>query len=146
MPTCRFYLEGLCSKDDCPYLHVKINPKADICKDFVEGFCKKGAEVSQSNMRFYLQALINKLIVTTYRALFEYTPQNWEKCFNMALLFKNFFLLFFFCRFSYIRRSFKFFTSSCTKLETFALTPSLFYFMALCYLSKFHLCAVSTRF
>jgi hypothetical protein len=44
MPTCKYYLEGLCSRDDCPYLHVKISPKADICRDFVEGFCKKGAQ------------------------------------------------------------------------------------------------------
>ncbi|KAJ8929427.1 hypothetical protein NQ314_017876 [Rhamnusium bicolor] len=44
MPACKFYLEGSCSRDDCPYLHVRISPKADICRNFLEGFCKEAAE------------------------------------------------------------------------------------------------------
>lgn len=45
MPTCKFYLEGMCSKEDCPYLHVKINPRAEVCLEFLKGYCKKGKEV-----------------------------------------------------------------------------------------------------
>lgn len=46
MPTCKYFLEGLCTREDCVYLHVKISAKAEICKDFLEGYCKKAKEVS----------------------------------------------------------------------------------------------------
>lgn len=46
MPTCKFFLDGMCIKDDCPYPHVKVNASAEICRDFVEGFCKRATEVS----------------------------------------------------------------------------------------------------
>lgn len=45
MPTCKFFLEGMCSREDCPYLHVKVNPKAEICQDFLKGYCKQAQEV-----------------------------------------------------------------------------------------------------
>ncbi|CAF4822134.1 unnamed protein product [Pieris macdunnoughi] len=42
MPTCYFYLNGICVKDNCPYLHVKLGDQASICKDFLKGYCEKG--------------------------------------------------------------------------------------------------------
>lgn len=50
MPTCNYYLQGRCFKDDCQYLHVKVSAKADICKEFLEGFCKLGKEVHLLNI------------------------------------------------------------------------------------------------
>lgn len=49
MPTCKYFLEGRCFRDDCQYLHVKVNPKADICKDFLDGFCQLGKDVTAIN-------------------------------------------------------------------------------------------------
>lgn len=45
MPTCKFYLLGMCAKTDCPYLHKKVNDKTEICVDFLRGFCAKAEEV-----------------------------------------------------------------------------------------------------
>lgn len=45
MPTCKFYLLGMCSKTDCPYLHKKVNEKTEICVDFLKGFCEKAEKV-----------------------------------------------------------------------------------------------------
>merc|ERR1711981_1216461 len=39
IPTCKFYLEGICTKDPCPYRHVKVNDSAEVCPDFLKGFC-----------------------------------------------------------------------------------------------------------
>lgn len=44
MPTCKFFLAGICVRDDCPYLHKKLNAKADVCPDFVRGFCERAEE------------------------------------------------------------------------------------------------------
>lgn len=44
MPTCKFFLAGICVRDDCPYLHKKLNAKANVCPDFVRGFCERAEE------------------------------------------------------------------------------------------------------
>jgi hypothetical protein len=44
MPACKFFLEGLCARDDCPYRHVKVNADAEICPDYLRGHCSKGQE------------------------------------------------------------------------------------------------------
>ena len=46
MPVCSFFLRGLCSKEDCPYLHVSVGREAQLCMDFVKGYCPRGEEVS----------------------------------------------------------------------------------------------------
>lgn len=40
-PVCSFFQKGgMCLRDDCPFLHIKVNTKADICKMFNErGYC-----------------------------------------------------------------------------------------------------------
>ena len=44
MPVCKFFLEGVCVKDVCPYLHVKVSEKAKLCPDFLKGHCARGVE------------------------------------------------------------------------------------------------------
>ncbi len=45
MPVCSFFLWGLCTRPVCPYLHVSVGKDADICQDFVGGFCSLGDKV-----------------------------------------------------------------------------------------------------
>lgn len=44
MPTCKFFLAAICVRDDCPYLHKKLSARADVCPDFVRGFCERAEE------------------------------------------------------------------------------------------------------
>ncbi|GAX84184.1 hypothetical protein CEUSTIGMA_g11607.t1 [Chlamydomonas eustigma] len=50
MPVCSFYLEGLCSKDDCPYLHINYSPDTLICRPFLNGYCPRGAECPRQHL------------------------------------------------------------------------------------------------
>ena len=43
MPSCKFFLEGICVKENCPYRHVKVNPEASICPDYLKGYCPNGS-------------------------------------------------------------------------------------------------------
>uniref|UniRef100_A0A1Q3F3X1 C3H1-type domain-containing protein n=1 Tax=Culex tarsalis TaxID=7177 RepID=A0A1Q3F3X1_CULTA len=43
MPVCRFFLEGRCVKNDCPYLHKKVSETERICEDFLRGYCPLAA-------------------------------------------------------------------------------------------------------
>lgn len=43
MPVCTFFLRGICTNDKCPYLHVSVDPKAEVCPDFLKGYCAKGS-------------------------------------------------------------------------------------------------------
>lgn len=36
-------MQGLCSKADCPYLHVNLDPAAPVCEAFLRGYCAAGA-------------------------------------------------------------------------------------------------------
>lgn len=51
MPTCKFYLLGMCGKNDCPYLHKKVTAKTSICIDFLKGYCERAAEVFDPSKR-----------------------------------------------------------------------------------------------
>ncbi|KAL9699124.1 hypothetical protein quinque_002565 [Culex quinquefasciatus] len=44
MPVCRFFLEGRCVKNDCPYLHKKVSETERICEDFLRGYCPLAAK------------------------------------------------------------------------------------------------------
>ncbi len=50
MPVCKFFLEGVCTKDNCPYRHVKVNDDAGICPDFVKGFCPKADKCTKRHV------------------------------------------------------------------------------------------------
>jgi len=46
MPVCSYFLLGECTKDDCPYRHVNVNEDAEICKNFLQGYCPCADKVS----------------------------------------------------------------------------------------------------
>jgi hypothetical protein len=51
VPACMHFLKGHCSKADCRYAHVRVNPAAPVCEAFgVLGFCPKGAECSDRHV------------------------------------------------------------------------------------------------
>lgn len=39
MPVCSYFLLGECTKENCPYRHVKVNEDAAVCEDFLKGYC-----------------------------------------------------------------------------------------------------------
>jgi hypothetical protein len=43
MPVCTLFLRGECTKDDCEYRHVKVSGSAQVCEDFLKGYCPKGS-------------------------------------------------------------------------------------------------------
>ncbi|KAF2831067.1 hypothetical protein CC86DRAFT_442921 [Ophiobolus disseminans] len=44
-PTCQHFQEGRCTKDECRFSHVGVNPAALNCEAFgTMGYCEKGAE------------------------------------------------------------------------------------------------------
>jgi hypothetical protein len=45
VPTCSYFIKGACGQDNCPYAHSYVGHDAQICEDFVQGFCSKGIEV-----------------------------------------------------------------------------------------------------
>jgi len=42
MPVCHYFLKGMCTNLSCPYTHVKVNERAEICPDFLKGYCPRG--------------------------------------------------------------------------------------------------------
>ncbi|KAF2459926.1 hypothetical protein BDY21DRAFT_181266 [Lineolata rhizophorae] len=44
VPACVHFLKGHCTKDDCRYAHVHVNPAAPVCDAFATlGYCAKGS-------------------------------------------------------------------------------------------------------
>jgi hypothetical protein len=50
MPVCSFFLDGLCSKEDCPYLHINYSPDTLICRPFLNGYCPRGAACPKQHL------------------------------------------------------------------------------------------------
>ena len=45
------YLRGHCSKQDCRYAHVRVNPSAPVCRDFATlGYCGRGASCTERHV------------------------------------------------------------------------------------------------
>ncbi|KAF9579382.1 hypothetical protein BGW38_004384 [Lunasporangiospora selenospora] len=43
VPVCSHFQRAACTKDDCVYPHIKVNPQAPICRPFAtEGWCESG--------------------------------------------------------------------------------------------------------
>lgn len=49
MPVCSYFLKGTCNNSDCPYSHVYVSRKAEVCQDFVKGYCPEGEKVTHTN-------------------------------------------------------------------------------------------------
>lgn len=45
MPVCSYFLKGICSNSSCPYSHVYVSRKAEVCAGFLKGYCPMGAKV-----------------------------------------------------------------------------------------------------
>ena len=45
MPVCSYFLSGDCTKENCPYRHVKVNNDAKVCQEFLNGYCANGEKV-----------------------------------------------------------------------------------------------------
>lgn len=43
-------LQGLCSKAECPYLHVNLDPAAPVCEAFLRGYCAAGASCRSKHL------------------------------------------------------------------------------------------------
>lgn len=52
MPVCSYFLKGICNNSDCPYSHVYVSRKAEVCEDFVKGYCPEGEKVQMHKHTF----------------------------------------------------------------------------------------------
>lgn len=43
-------LQGLCTTEDCPYAHVKVDPNAPVCQEFVAGHCPRGVACTKKHL------------------------------------------------------------------------------------------------
>ncbi|ORX93742.1 hypothetical protein K493DRAFT_34613 [Basidiobolus meristosporus CBS 931.73] len=51
VPLCYHFQKGKCTNQDCPYLHVKVNPDAPVCKAFLtEGYCPNGKSCKERHV------------------------------------------------------------------------------------------------
>ena len=75
MPTCRYFLQGICNRDDCPYRHVNVAVDAEICLDFARGYCSLSDSVSSSfRAIFYNHYNNNHSLLLYNRQLLHYGP------------------------------------------------------------------------
>ncbi|KFW88991.1 Zinc finger CCCH domain-containing protein 3, partial [Manacus vitellinus] len=49
MPVCSYYLKGICSNSNCPYSHVYVSRKAEVCQDFLKGYCPMGEKCKKKH-------------------------------------------------------------------------------------------------
>ncbi|KAF7646813.1 hypothetical protein LDENG_00182080 [Lucifuga dentata] len=49
MPVCLYFLKGVCNNSECPYSHVYVSRKADVCQDFVKGYCPEGEKCKKKH-------------------------------------------------------------------------------------------------
>lgn len=47
LPVCYRFILGTCLDENCPYPHVNVNPRADVCSDFLAGYCPRGSACKQ---------------------------------------------------------------------------------------------------
>lgn len=43
-------LQGVCTTEDCPYAHVKVDPHAPVCQEFVSGHCPRGVACTKKHL------------------------------------------------------------------------------------------------
>ena len=52
MPLCDFFLRGVCTTEDCPYVHVRHPEGTPRCADFSKGYCPNGAACEKLHRLF----------------------------------------------------------------------------------------------
>lgn len=62
MPVCSFFLRGVCARDGCPYLHVSVGKNAEVCPDFVKGYCVKGEQVGVAVVESLAAVLVRDIV------------------------------------------------------------------------------------
>lgn len=51
VPACVHFVRGGCTKENCPYPHIRINPAAPVCRAFTTfGYCSKGVECKDKHV------------------------------------------------------------------------------------------------
>jgi len=48
--VCVLCLQGKCNNSSCPYLHIKVAADAPPCKDFLAGYCPRGAACTHKHL------------------------------------------------------------------------------------------------
>ncbi len=48
--ACFVVLQGLCTTEECPYAHVKVDPNAPVCQEFVSGHCPRGVSCTKKHL------------------------------------------------------------------------------------------------
>jgi hypothetical protein len=49
MQDCSYFLQGICSNEQCAYRHVHVNPNASVCEGFLKGYCSDGNECKKKH-------------------------------------------------------------------------------------------------
>uniref|UniRef100_A0A8D0GMU2 C3H1-type domain-containing protein n=1 Tax=Sphenodon punctatus TaxID=8508 RepID=A0A8D0GMU2_SPHPU len=49
MPVCSYFLKGICNNSNCPYSHVYVSRKAEVCPDFLKGYCPMGEKCKKKH-------------------------------------------------------------------------------------------------
>lgn len=51
IPHCLHFAKGTCSKEDCPYAHVRVASSATVCRAFaIYGFCELGSRCTEKHV------------------------------------------------------------------------------------------------
>jgi hypothetical protein len=51
-PTCMHFLRGRCTNPECRYSHIRVNPKAPVCRSFAYlGYCDKGVNCEERHVQ-----------------------------------------------------------------------------------------------
>ena len=51
VPACLHFVRGKCSNPRCRYAHVRVNPSAQVCRDFaILGYCSRGASCTERHV------------------------------------------------------------------------------------------------
>ena len=51
VPACVHFVRGACTKENCPYPHIRANPAATVCRAFTTlGYCSKGVQCKEKHV------------------------------------------------------------------------------------------------
>ena len=81
MPVCQFFLRGKCSNDNCPYSHVNVSKKAEVCEDFLKGFCSRGQQVCL--LLLFIILLFAALVFIAFALELHLTPEKITEAFRL---------------------------------------------------------------